>query len=281
MKKLLAGLFALSLSACSYVESGNVGVKVYTLGGDKGEIEVLGMGRYWIGMNEELYLFPVFQQNYTWTKAPDDKDRPEPDESITFQTVEGMEVNADIGISYHLDKEKIGQIFQTYRRNVEEITDTFLRNHVRDALNAAGSKLPVESVYGSGKTELMVEVENTVKKQVEPVGIIVDKIYLIGSFRLPQQIIDALNNKMAATQRAQQRQNEVAEAKAAADKDIEKARGEAEAKTLLAESEAKANKTVASSISPELVQYEYVKKWNGVLPTTSLGSSTPVIFNSK
>src|SRR5690349_1169419 len=135
------------LSACSRVESGTVGIKVNLLGGDKGDIEVLPMGRYWIGINEELHTFPVFKQNYTWTQKPDNEGETG-DESISFQTVEGMAVGADVGISYQFDPEKIKTIFQTYRRGVDEITDTFLRNHVRDAMNDVGSKLTVESIYG-------------------------------------------------------------------------------------------------------------------------------------
>lgn len=285
--KLFGALFALGLFGCSSVGAGYAGVKVYTLGSERGDIEILGTGRYWIGMNEELYLFPLYQQNYTWIKPEKGN---APDESITFQTIEGMQVNADMGISFTVQKDKLEKIFTTYRRGVEEITDTFLRNHVRDALNAAGSKLTVESVYGSGKTDLMAEVKRVVKDKVEPIGIQVDEIYLIGSFRLPPQIVEALNNKMAATQRAQQRENEVAEATAEANKAVAKSKGEAESariraeqealsKVITAEAEAKANRVLAESLSQNLIEYERVKKWNGQLPTTALGSNTSVLLS--
>lgn len=53
-------------AGCSKVPAGEVGVKVYLLGTDKGvDHEVLGPGRYWIGINQDLYLFPIFTQNYT------------------------------------------------------------------------------------------------------------------------------------------------------------------------------------------------------------------------
>jgi regulator of protease activity HflC (stomatin/prohibitin superfamily) len=279
MRKFLPVLFALGLFGCDRVESGYVGLKVNLLGGEKGDIEVLPMGRYWIGMNEELHLFPVFKQNYTWAQKADEVG--EGDESISFQTVEGMEVSADVGISFEFQADKIPTIFQTYRRGVREITDTFLRNHVRDAMNSVGSKLPVESVYGNGKSEFLDAVEKEVKDQVSPLGIIVEKVYLIGSFRLPAQIVEALNAKMGASQKAQQRQNEVAESKAEADKSIEKARGQAESQRMLAEAEANANKIVAASISDELVRYEHVKKWNGVLPTTILGGDSNVLLGVK
>lgn len=259
------------MSACSYVPAGNVGVKVYLLGGSKGvDTEVLSPGRYWIGWNESLYLFPTFTQNYVWT-AGNDEGSPN-DESFSFQTVEGLSVNADIGISYSIVADKVPLVFQKYRRGVDEITDTYLRNMVRDSLVKRSSNLPMESVYGKGKTTLISEVEDEVRKQVSSFGISIEKIYWIGDLRLPESVVQALNAKIAATQKAQQRENEVAQAKAEADKRIEEARGEAESLKLK-----------RSQITPELiklkeleVQEKAIDKWDGVLPKLT-GNSIPMI----
>lgn len=273
----LSLLLVASVAACSYVPAGNVGVKVNTLGGDKGvDTEVLGVGRYWLGWNEELYLFPTFMQNYVWTAAVDEGSPN--NESISFQTADGMTANADIGISYSIDPNKVADIFQTYRRGVEEITDTFLRNMVRDALVKQASTKPIEYVYGAGKAELIADVQADVAEQVGDLGIKIDKIYWIGEIRLPQTVIDSINAKNAATQMAQQRQNEVAQAKAEADKKIEDARGTAESILRVAEAQAKANKVLADSLTIELVQYEALQKWDGKLPTTMVpGQATPFV----
>lgn len=270
------GVAALSLAACSTVPAGHVGVKVYLLGGSKGvDSEELGVGRYWIGMNEQLYIFPTYMQNYTWTKEPDSTG-PE-DESISFQTVEGMTANADVGISYQLDPTKINKIFQTYRRGVDEITDTFLRNMVRDALVKQASTKPIEYIYGAGKAELMAAVQADVQKQVEPIGIKIDKIYWIGEIRLPQTVIDSINAKNAATQMAQQRQNEVAQATAEAQKKVAEAKGEADSILLRAKAQAEANRQLSSSITPELVQYKALEKWDGTLPKMTGSNAVPFV----
>lgn len=277
LKKIgLAALLAVGVAACDRVPAGNVGVKVNLLGGDKGvDTEELSPGRYWIGMNEELYIFPTFTQNYVWTA---DAAESSPDnESLSFQTVEGMTVNADVGISYAIRADKVNTIFQKYRRGVNEITDTFLCNMVRDALNTTVSTRPISSVYGAGKAEIMSEVEQRVRDQVDPLGIDVERIYWVGELRLPQTVTASLNAKIEATQRAQQRQNEVAEAKAEAQKKIEAARGEAEQIRLKAEAEAEANQIVARSITPELVQYEAIKRWDGNLPRFT-GGNAPMPF---
>jgi regulator of protease activity HflC (stomatin/prohibitin superfamily) len=272
----LMGVALGTLAACSYVPAGNVGVKVYLLGGDKGvDSEVLGVGRYWIGMNEELYIFPTFMQNYVWTQ--DATEGSPNDESISFQTADGMTANADIGISYSLDPEKISVIFQTYRRGVEEITDTFLRNMVRDALVKQASNKSIEYVYGAGKADLIAAVQKDVADQVSAIGINIDKIYWIGQIRLPAVVLDSINNKNAATQMAQQRQNEVAQAKAEADKKIEDARGTAESILRVAEAQAKANRLLADSLTSEFVQYQAITKWNGELPKMTGSTAIPFI----
>ena len=272
----LLGVLLGGLAACSYVPAGNVGVKVNMLGSDKGvDTEVLPVGRYWIGMNEEPYLFPTFMQNYVWTK--DAQEGSPNDESISFQTADGMTANADIGISYSIDPEKVSIIFQTYRRGVDEITDTFLRNMVRDAIVKEASNKPIEYVYGAGKAELLASVQKDVMDQVTPIGIKIDKIYWIGEIRLPQTVIDSINNKNAATQMAQQRQNEVAQAKAEADKKIEDARGQAESILRVAEAQAKANRLLADSLSAEFVQYQAITKWDGQLPKMTGSSAIPFI----
>lgn len=277
MKKfLLMFVAALTLAACEKVPAGHKGVKVYLLGGEKGvESEELGVGRYWIGFNEELYLFPTFTQNYTWTA--DSVKGSESDESISFQTREGMVVNADVGISYSIQPDRVTDIFQKYRKGVDEITDTYLRNMVRDSLNKEASSLPVSAVYGEGKVGLIQSVERRVREEVGPLGITVERIYWAGELRFPAEVTASLNAKIRATQEAEQRENEIKTTKAEALKAEEKARGEANAVMLRAQAEADANLLISKSLTPELVQYEAIKRWTGELPRMTGGSAIPFV----
>jgi regulator of protease activity HflC (stomatin/prohibitin superfamily) len=274
----LLSLMVMFGAACSKVTSGNVGVKVNLLGSDKGVAqEVLGPGRYWIGMNEELYIFPTYQQNYTWTQEPDSSGDTT-DESITFQTKEGMAVNVDIGISYSVNPDKVSELFQKYRKGVDEITDLVLRNAVRDALNEIGSSLSVEEAYSTKKTELMASVQSRVSDEFKGIGIIVENLYLIGTMRLPANVTAALNSKIEATQKAQQRENELRESEAQAKKEVAQAEGQAKATILRAQAEAQANKLKLQTLTKELIQYEAVQKWNGELSQV-MGSGTIPFLN--
>lgn len=274
----LIALLALTFTGCAKVPAGNVGVKVYLLGTSKGvDVEELGVGRYWIGVNEELYLFPTFTQNYTWQR--DGGPSEVKDESISFQTQEGLTVNADIGISYAVNPEKVTDIFQKYRRGIDEITDVFMRNMVRDALVTVASSREIESVYGTGKADLIREVEQMVRDQVADIGILVEKIYWIGELRLPPTVVQAIDAKIRATQMAQQRQNEIAQAQAEAQKEIEAARGVAESRLAVARAEAEAIslKGEALRANPEVIQLNAIEQWDGSLPRITGGGAVPFI----
>lgn len=284
MKNLVFVLLIVLLSfgsvACTKVPSGHVGVKVYLLGGSKGvDTEELGVGRYWVGWNEELHLFPTFTQNTVWTA--DSREGSPEDESITFQTKEGLSVNADIGLAYHIDPTKVTAIFQKYRKGIDEITDIYLRNIVRDAFVVASSNKPVEFVYGEGKAELRDEVEQIVKAKVEPIGIVIEQISFVGDLRLPDSVVTALNAKIAALQKASQRENEVKEAEAEARKKIAAAQGEAESIKVVALAQADANKILSNSITPTLVEYKRIEKWNGIMPTYMAGAMPTPMLNMK
>lgn len=276
LKFLTFALLAFTMfMSCSKVPAGNVGVKFYLLGGSKGvDSEELSPGRYWIGINEELYLFPTFTQNYVWTKSRDEGS--ENDESITFQTKEGLTVGADVGITYRIKPDKVSNIFSKYKKGINEITDVFLRNMVRDAFVSVASTKEVESVYGTGKNVMLKEVEDLIISRVDSIGIIIEKIYLIGEMRLPKQVTDALNAKIRATQVAQQKENELREAQAEAKKKIATAEGEAQSILMVAKAQAKANKLISASLTRNLVDYKGIEKWDGKLPTVS-GQNTPFI----
>jgi regulator of protease activity HflC (stomatin/prohibitin superfamily) len=76
-----------------------------------------------------------------------------------------------------------------------------------------------------------------------------------------------------------QRQAEIAaaEAKGKGDAAREEAKGVAEALRIKGEAEAAYNAKVAASLTPALIQQQYLARWNGQLPQYSLGNAVPFI----
>lgn len=283
LRAVLVGVIALAATACSRVESGHVGIKVNLLGSEKGvSTQELTPGRYWIGVNEELYVFPTFTQNCQWTAAPVEGKGcadSSTDEAIRFQTSEGMKVWADVGIAFAVDPTKVSDIFQKFRKGIVEISDSYVRRIVQDAFIAAAAKYKVEYIYGEGKVQLLKDVNEIVTAKLKPAGINVEQVFLLGDIGVPQQVTEAINAKITATQKTLQRENEVAQVKAEADKAREQAKGEADAKLTLASAEAEAIALKGKAIreNPSVVQLNAIDKWDGKLPVYT-GNSGPLPF---
>lgn len=272
-KNIALSLLLLALAGCSIekVPVGNVGIKVDLYGSDKGiQAQQVGPGRYWLSMNQDLYLFPTFTQTRTWTA--------DNNEYITFQSKEGMAVSTALGITYHVDPDKVATLFQTYRKGIDEITDLYIHNMVRDSFVELGSTMAIEDIYGAHKADLVEQAQARVSKQVAPIGLIVEKVYLIGAMRLPPQVEQGINAKIAATQMAERRHNEVAQTEAEAQKEVAKAEGDAKARLVNAEAEAKALALRGQALrdNPGLVQLNAIEKWDGHLPNVN-GGALPFI----
>lgn len=266
---IFGGLAFVTTWFCMTVVSpGYVGVVVDMFGDTKGvESQELHVGVHFIPPWKDVYQFPIFEQNHTWEGEKD---------AFSFQTSEGLAVSAEVGLTYHLRSDCIPVIFAKYRRGMDEITHTFIRNYVRDAINKSASKMKIEDLYGSGKEKFFDDCQALVKGDLKEIGIEISRIYLIGRFHFPPTVVSALNQKIEAIQRAQQRENELREAEAEAKKQVAQAEGAARCAILKAESEAKSNLVLAESVTPELIQWQSVQKWDGKLPQVTSGA-TPFI----
>jgi regulator of protease activity HflC (stomatin/prohibitin superfamily) len=267
-KALLTACVLLSLATCDKVPVGSVGVKVSTLGDNKGvATEVLGTGWYWVGFTQTLFSFPTFMQTHKW----------EGKDEFQFQTVEGLIVGAPISLSYSVEPSKVPTLFQTYRKGLEEITEIYIHNIIRDNLVLVGSTRTIDQIYGAGKAQLLVDLQKAVIAKLEPIGIHVDQVSIVGGFRLPPSVVESINLKIQATQQAQQRENEVATAMAEAQKAVAVAKGAADSRLITAQAEAQANIIVSKSISEELIRYTAIGKWDGKLPETLASETVPFL----
>lgn len=285
----LALLLVFGMGGCFYsVDPGHVGVRVDLTGGDQGvKPEVGGVGYHWNGPFTKWYEFPTFQQNYVWTQSPHEGSKH--DESFTFQTKEGMQVSADIGITFSVEPPNVPTLFQKYRRGMDEIRDTFMRNMVRDGFNRVAGMYGVEAIYGDGKTQLLKQVEELVRKELAGVGIELGQLFWVGTLRFPPAITEALNAKVQATQQAQQAENELRRTTAEAKKRVAEAQGLADAKILDARAEGESQRLRSATITPLIVEMKKlevqaaaVEKWDGSLPVQMVpGGAIPFINLNK
>lgn len=270
-KAIMASIIALSgigLVGCDRVEPGNVGIKVNKLGDDKGVGEVVGVGRYWTGWNTEVYIFPTFKQMKTY------------DDAFNFQMSDGTTIGYHIGVAYKVDPTKVTTVFQTYRKGVDDITDTDLRQKIADALNRLASRMSTDKFIDGGKAELLENALKEIQSDMGPVGIQVISLSYVGRPEYPPTVIESINAKVTANQKTLQREQEVKQREAEANMLRAEADGQADAKLKLAEAEAKSIQIRGQAMreNPEVLQLEAINKWNGTLPQyMTSGTNTPFI----
>jgi regulator of protease activity HflC (stomatin/prohibitin superfamily) len=272
MKKLISILFMVAfsvcLTGCDRVEPGNVGIKVNKLGDDKGVGEVVGVGRYWTGMNTDIYIFPTFKQMKTY------------DDAFNFQMSDGTTIGYHIGVAYKVDPTKITSVFQTYRKGVDDITDTDLRQKIADALNRLASRMSTDKFIDGGKSDLLDAALKDIQDEMGPIGIQVISLSYVGKPEYPPTVVASINAKVTANQKTLQRQQEVLQREAEANMLRAEADGQADAKLKLASAEAKSIAIRGQSLreNPEVLQLEAINKWNGALPQyMTSGTNTPFI----
>lgn len=126
-----------------------------------------------------------------------------------------------------------------------------------------------------------IKVEKEVAANVAPLGINIKNISLNSEIRVPQSVRDSIDARIKAGQVAQQRETEVQEAKAAAQKEIERNRGIADSLRLTSEAEAKAIAVRGAALraNPEILQLQAIEKWNGILPTMIGGNTATPFIN--
>ncbi|AXN57404.1 putative transposase [Erwinia phage SunLIRen] len=269
MKKLLKNIViaaamvigATSLTACNKVTPGNVGVYVKTTGSDtdKDSIQRVGLGWKFTAWGHDLYLFPTTTQNKEWSG----------EQAFKIQPSEGGdEWTVNVGLAYHVDPNKAVDLFQKYRQGIDEITDNYLHNMIRDAFIRHASKLSVEELYGSGKTQLLIDVKADVANQVAPYGIIIENIYFTSSPLPPKAVVESMNQKISEQQHTERQKQAALTAVQTADARKNAAQGEKDAAILKAQGEAEAIRIQGEALrqNPTVIQLRLVEKWSGNLP---------------
>lgn len=264
--------------SCAMVDAGKVGIKVNLYGKQQGvDNTPLLTGMCFYNMyTQQVHEFPTYMQNVVWTK--DINEGSPTDESITFNSSDGASFNADVAFSYTILPEKVPQIFTKYRQELDVITRTNLRNKVREAFTTNASNYSATLLFGEKKNDFLAKVKAQIVSEIEPDGFIVDLVTLIGGMMAEQKVMDSINSVIQASQKSIEAENKVKQSEAEARQKIAEAEGEAQSILLVAKSQAEANQLITKSITPELIKYKMVEKWDGIAPKV-IGSDSNILMN--
>ncbi|SEG49243.1 prohibitin family protein [Sphingobacterium lactis] len=242
--------FIVWVSCTERIDAGYEGIKVKLYGSEKGVQDVsLVTGRVWYNpVTESIYEFPTYVQTVNY-------------ESFTVNAKDGSVFSVDPTLSLRVSLGSSPKIFTKYRKPVEEILNMTLVNHIKDVYRIEFNNYSTDSII-SNRERFEAGVQDKMNKFLAQEGFVLEQ--LTSGIQYPESITQAINAKNAAIQKAQQAENELKVVEADAKKMI-----------VQAEAEAKANELRQQTLSPLIIQQQFIEKWDG---STPLYGNSPVIF---
>lgn len=267
----LVGL--VSVVGCTRVSPGYVGIKVINGGSDRGVNDYPNQVG-WVFYNPistTVFEYPTFVQTAVWTQNPGEGHPV--NEEISFTNKDKMLISADINLSYHLEADKVPAFYVKFRSdNLSSFTYGYLRNTARDVFNEHAGRFTIDQIMGDNAT-FIADVNKGLQEKMSAYGVVIDQFGIIGAPRPPQAVIDQINASVHATQLTTQKQNELAQVQADMAKEREKTDTYARNTITMADATAAANRKVAESLTPNLIELRRLEKWDGVLPQVTSGAS--------
>ncbi len=253
-------LFIVSWGSFAIVPAGHRGVVLWW-----GSVEKRIMGE---GLN---FKVPIAER----VIKVDVKVQPHPFKEIDASSKEYQMVKMTGMMDFHIDPTYVNDLYQKVGLDfADKVIDPAFNDFVKE----------VVPTYPIG--EILPKREEIRKRAMAKLGenlaryhIIVDDIYF-ANIRFSPGYEGAVEAKQVAQQQVETQRQVLAQREIEAQQKVATSKGEAESILVVAQGQAKANDALSRSISPILVQYKGVEKWNGILPQVS-GGAVPFIDLTK
>jgi regulator of protease activity HflC (stomatin/prohibitin superfamily) len=253
----IIGVFLLVVlfNSCERVDAGHVGVKVNMYGDNKGVDDVVAVTGmvFYNPITTKVYEFPTFIQHKEYKG----------ENSFIVNSKDGSEFSVSPIMNYSVQRDKVPAIFSKYRRPLEDIEEGFLKTAVYDAFRLATNKYTADELI-SNRAIFEVEVRRLLDGQLLKEGFVINQF--TSNLIYPETFKKSIEAKNNAVQSALRAENEVKTAEAQAKIKVATAEGNAQAMLTSAKAEAEANRMKQQTLTPLLLQLEYINKWDGKLP---------------
>jgi len=163
---------------------------------------------------------------------------------ITALTKEGLSVDLDITVLYHLTEEKASDIYRDVGLNYDEV---IIRPQIRSVIREVIANYEAKDIYSEKRLEAAEKIAETLKEKSGPRGIEIEEV-LLRHVELPDDLAQSIQLKLQSEQEAQ-RYDFVLQAE-------EK---EAERKRIEAAGQRDAQSIINQSLTSRYLQYLYIK----------------------
>lgn len=252
MKKFTILILLGLLAACSRVEPNQAGVLMENYGRNGKEDFTIVSGRVWTMMpGTQLYQVPLWEQRGKFDNGLSLKAADNTDFAVT--PVYSFRIIRDRAVDVVFDNKQLG----TGKDFIQSLQDNILEPKIHDLMKEESRKFTTDELMASGGS-LMFEqkIQNIIKDEFQKRGL------ELMTFSSP------LAFSKSVTERIDKR-NEVNTNLSVLDQQIAEQKKKLELERLKAET----NKAISEGITPQLIQQQFIEKWDGKTP---LYGNTPI-----
>jgi len=242
---VLAIIF-LFLSMVRMVGPGETGVEVLF---GKVQDKSLSSGLHLVNPLISLERMTVRTQAYTMS-IKSGEGQIQGDDAITSLTAEGLTVQLDVTVWYHLLDTEAAKVYRNIGLNY---VDKIIRPAIRTAIRNAAVKYNATDIYSIRRMDVTDDIKQELDANFASKGVECEKV-LLRNVELPDKVKNAIDEKIAAEQDAQKMKFV-----------LQKETQEAERKTIEAAGISKANKVIANSLTARYLQWYYIQTLGGLV----------------
>jgi prohibitin 1 len=173
-------------------------------------------------------------------------------EVMDVPSKEGLTMNIECSVLFHLDPEKAADVYRTIG---QDYVPVILEPQFRSVTRGVTAGYEAKALYTSEREHLAQVITGDLQKLLGPRGVLIESTPL-RRLTLPQRITTAIEEKLSADQESQRMEFVLL-----------KEKQEAERKRIEASGVADFQRIVAQGISPELL------RWKGIEATTKIAES--------
>lgn len=173
-------------------------------------------------------------------------------------------VTARVAINYHLSPEVVGSLYQQVGDS-STYAATVVAPAIQDSVKAATAQYTAEQLI-TKRAEVSTAIQTNLSNRLTQYAVV--ESVAITNFEFSESFNQAIEAKVTAEQNALAAKNKLDQVQYEAQQTVATAQAEAESIRIKGE---------ALKENSQLVQLEWVNKWNGVLPSTVMGDAIPMI----
>lgn len=165
-------------------------------------------------------------------------------DSITALTKEGLNVDLDITVLYHLDEKNASNVYEDVGLDYE---DKIIRPEIRSSIREVIAQYEAKEIYSSKRQEAAIKIKEELGGKLDPRGIVLEDI-LLRNVQLPANLAQSIQEKLQAEQESQKYEFI-----------LEKEEKEKRRKIIEAEGQRDAQTIINESLSDKYLNYLYVQ----------------------